>query len=88
MIDIRDFSSVHDAFKSCAARYGDSAFLRAPAGNAAHSSPDGENYSYAETNVRVNELIANYAARGLKLGERVALIFDSRLWRVTCICWP
>lgn len=79
MNDIRDFSSVHDAFKSCAARYGNNAFLRAPAGNAAHASPDGDNYSYAETNVRVNELIANYEARGLKVGERVALIFDSRL---------
>jgi acyl-coenzyme A synthetase/AMP-(fatty) acid ligase len=72
-------TSVFDAFKACAERFGDNAFLRAPPGNTAGNLPAGISYSYAETKARVSELIPNYAARGLKKGDRVALIFDSRV---------
>ena len=79
MIAIPEYSSVYHAFQTCAERFGDNTFLRAPAGNTADSSPEGVSYTYAETAARISELIPNYAARGLNRGERVALIFDSRL---------
>ncbi len=79
MNDIRDYSSVYHAFQRCADRFGDNAFLRAPRENTAGSLPDGIAYSYTETRDRVAVLIPNYAARGLRRGERVALVFDSRL---------
>ena len=79
MNDIREFASVHNAFKVCAERFGDNEFLRAPAENTADPSSDGATFSYADTNARVDELIPSYAARGLHPGDRVALVFDSRL---------
>jgi acyl-CoA synthetase (AMP-forming)/AMP-acid ligase II len=79
MSDIREYSSVYHAFQINAERFGNNAFLRAPAANTADASPHGVSYTYAETSARVNELIPNYDARGLKKGERVALVFDSRL---------
>ena len=79
MNDIREYSSVYHAFQHCADRFGVNAFLRAPAANAVDSSPDGVSYTYAETADRVIELIPNYAARNLQAGNRVALVFDSRL---------
>jgi len=79
MNDIRKYTSVYHAFEECAGRFGNNAFLRAPAPNAAASSADGASYTYAETAARVAELIPGYVARGLKKGERVALVFDSAL---------
>ena len=79
MSDIHQFGSVYQAFQDCAGRFGDNHFLRAPPGNTADSSPQGVSYTYAETRAYVDELIPNYAARGLERGERVALVFDSRL---------
>ena len=79
MNGVSDYSSVYDAFQKCASRFGDNAFLRAPPGNTASALPEGITYTYAETSARVTELIPNYAARGLRKGERVALVFDSRL---------
>ena len=79
MSDIREYSSVYHAFQISAERFGNNAFLRAPAANTADASPHGVSYTYAETIARVNELIPNYDTRGLKKGERVALVFDSRL---------
>ena len=79
MNDILEYSSVYDAFQQCSKRFGDKPFLRAPAANTAESSPDGVSYSYTETSDRVNALIPNYAARDLQAGDRVALVFDSRL---------
>ncbi|MCH8072248.1 MAG: AMP-binding protein [Proteobacteria bacterium] len=79
MNNICDYSSVYDAFKQCSKRFRDNAFLRAPPENTADSSTKGVFYTYGETSARVNELIPNYAARGLRKGERVALVFDSRL---------
>jgi acyl-CoA synthetase (AMP-forming)/AMP-acid ligase II len=79
MNDIDRYVSVYDAFRQCAKRFGDNLFLRAPAANTADLAPQGISYSYTETSARVEELIRNYAARGLGSGERVALILDSRL---------
>ena len=79
MSDIAEYSSVYDAFQKCANRFGDNAFLRAPPGNSAGELPEGVTYTYTETSARVTELIPSYAARGLRKGERVALVFDSRL---------
>ena len=79
MNDIDRYASVYDAFQSCAKQFGDKLFLRAPATNTADHAPQGISYTYAETSARVDELTSNYAVRGLKKGERVALIFDSRL---------
>ena len=79
MNDIREYSSVYHAFQDCAERFGDNEFLRAPQGNTADASPDGASYTYDETSARVHELIRNYATRGLRRGERIALVFDSRL---------
>jgi len=79
MNDTQSYTSVYLAFQECAGRFGDNAFLRAPAPNAAASSADGDAYTYAETAARVSELIPNYAALGLSKGDRVALVFDSRL---------
>ena len=79
MNEISEFTSVHDAFQICAKRFGDNNFLRAPPGNTTDGSPNGITYTYAETSTRVNELIPNYVARGLSAGDRVALVFDSRL---------
>jgi len=79
MNDMSEHSSVYHAFQFCAERFGDNAFLRAPAANTALCSAEGISYTYGETSARVNELIPNYAARGLRKGERVALVFDSRL---------
>jgi acyl-coenzyme A synthetase/AMP-(fatty) acid ligase len=79
MSDIRRFGSVYQAFQDCVGRFGDNDFLRAPPGNTADGSPQGVSYSYAETLAHVDALIPRYAARGLEKGERVALIFDSRL---------
>ena len=79
MSDIAEYSSVYDAFQKCAKRFGDNAFLRAPPGNTAGALPEGVTHTYTETSARVTELIPSYAARGLRKGERVALVFDSRL---------
>lgn len=79
MNNICDYSSVYDAFKQCSKRFRDNAFLRAPPENTADSSTKGVFYTYGETSARVNEMIPNYAARGLRRGERVALLFDSGL---------
>ena len=79
MNDISKFTSVYHAFQICSERFGDKDFLRAPSGNTADGSPNGATYTYAETSARVNELIPNYIGRGLSAGDRVALVFDSRL---------
>ena len=79
MNDISRFTSVHHAFQIGAERFGDNEFLRAPPGNSADESPKGISYTYEETLARIDELIPNYAARGLSAGDRVALVFDSRL---------
>ncbi len=79
MNDSLRYTSVHHAFRDCAARFSAKVFLRAPPGNTAGKLPHGISYSYAETGARADELIRGYAARGLKTGDRVALIFDSRL---------
>lgn len=79
MNDVREYSGVYHAFQVSADSFADNVFLRAPPGNTADGSPHGVSYTFAETSARVKELISNYAARGLRSGERVALIFDSRL---------
>ena len=79
MNDNDRYSSLYDAFQQCAERFGDNLFLRAPTANTADRMAQGISYTYAETHARVDELIPNYAARGLGKGERVALVFDSRL---------
>ena len=79
MRDIQDYSSVYDAFEKCAEQFADNQFLRAPGANTANQSPQGVSYIYAETSAHVKELIGSYAAHGLSAGERVALVFDSRL---------
>jgi len=79
MNDIAEYSSLYQAFQDCAERFGGNVLLRAPPGNTPDSLPQGLAYTYAETSSRVDDLIPNYAARGLKSGERVALVFDSQL---------
>jgi acyl-coenzyme A synthetase/AMP-(fatty) acid ligase len=79
MNDACEYSSVYHAFQVSADRFGDNVFLRAPPGNTADGSPQGVSYTYAETRARVHDLILNYAALDLRKGERVALVFDSRL---------
>jgi acyl-CoA synthetase (AMP-forming)/AMP-acid ligase II len=73
------YTSVFHAFKDCAERFGDNAFLRAPPGNTAANLAAGISYSYSGARARVSELIPIYAARGLKKDDRVALLFDSRV---------
>lgn len=79
MNGLSEYSSVYHAFQICAEAFGDNTFLRAPPGNTADAAPEGITYTYAETRARVDELIPGYVARGLKRGERVAILFDSRL---------
>lgn len=79
MNEFHKLASVHHAFATCAAKYYNNPFLRAPPGNTAGNNPDGESWTYAEAAARVNELVPNYAARGLQPGDRVALVFDSQL---------
>ena len=70
------FNSVAQAFDSCAARFADNDFLRAPPDNTADGQ--GVTLSYAQTQARVQRLIPAYIARGVRRGDRIALVFDSR----------
>jgi acyl-coenzyme A synthetase/AMP-(fatty) acid ligase len=79
MSEMRRYVSVYRAFEDCAERFSDNAFLRAPSGNTPGELPQGITHTYADARARVGELIPNYAARGLQKGDRVALLFDSRL---------
>jgi len=79
VIDVDHNGSVYQAFAKAASVFGPRPFLRVPAKSAAPYSDHAVEYSYAETRSRVHELISAYGARGLEVGERVALAFDSRL---------
>ncbi|MFQ5983648.1 MAG: AMP-binding protein [Woeseiaceae bacterium] len=73
------YSSVFDAFVDAAERYGERPFLRAPAISTRTYAPGEIAYSYGEAKARVDGLIRDYAERDLRVGDRVALAFDSRL---------
>lgn len=79
MTVMQAFNSVFYAFDTCAERYADKDFLRAPPGNTADNSPQGLKLTYADARARVNELIPGYLARDLGPGDRVAVVFDSRI---------
>ena len=79
MTDAAPYSSVFDAFVNAAESYSERPFLRAPAISTKSYSPGEIAYSYGEAKARVDGLIGNYADRGLHVGDRVALVFDSRL---------
>lgn len=79
MSEIREHASVSHAFHVSADRFGDNSFLRAPPGNTPDGAPGGMTSTYTEARARAVELAGNYAARGLAPGDRVALIFDSRI---------
>ena len=69
-----DAGSVWHAFVISAGQFGERPFLRAP-------SKDEETleYSYARTLTAATALGAGYGKRDLRIGDRVALAFDSRL---------
>ena len=79
MTDAAPYSSVFDAFVNAAESYSERPFLRAPAISTKSYAPGEIAYSYGEAKARVDGLIGNYADRGLHVGDRVALVFDSRL---------
>ncbi len=79
MIDVDRNDSVYQAFEKAATDFGPRPFLRVPAKSAAPYADGAVEYTYDATRNRVHELIAAYSARDLRVGERVALAFDSRL---------
>jgi len=76
---IAEAGSVWHAFAKAAARYAERPFLRTPAASAQSDAGGAIELSYRATQVAVHGLIAGYAARSLRTGDRVALAFDSRL---------
>ena len=79
MIEVARYSSVFNAFSKAAETYSDRPFLRAPAISTHGYAPGEIAYSYREAKAEVAQLIAAFAGRRLQVGDRVALVFDSRL---------
>ena len=79
MIEVARYSSVFNAFSKAAETYSDRPFLRAPAISTHGYAPGEITYSYREAKAEVAQLIAAFAGRRLQVGDRVALVFDSRL---------
>ncbi|MEM7501258.1 MAG: AMP-binding protein [Pseudomonadota bacterium] len=74
-----EFPSVYDAFRHSAQRFSSRPFLRVPASSAELYADGAVEYSYAETEAFSDALRAGYAERGVTIGDRVAVAFDSRL---------
>ena len=79
MTDASRYSSVFDAFVTAVDSHEKRPFLCAPAISTKSYATGEIAYSYGEAQARVDELIRDYADHGLQVGDRVALVFDSRL---------
>ncbi len=74
-----DAGSVWHAFDAATDRYGSRPFLRTPAVSAPAYADGAIEYSFDESREIAKLLAAGYASAGVRIGDRVALAFDSRL---------
>ena len=74
-----DSASLYDAFRDSAVRFAARPFLRVPAESAAAYAGGAVELSYEQVSDRVETLIGGYADRGIVVGDRVAVAFDSRV---------
>ncbi|MGE4336954.1 MAG: AMP-binding protein [Pigmentiphaga sp.] len=70
--------TVHDQFQATARRYPDHPFLLIPRSACRHYADDAISYTYRAAAARIGQLREQYAAAGLGLGHRVALMFENR----------
>jgi acyl-coenzyme A synthetase/AMP-(fatty) acid ligase len=75
----KDKSSVYSVFEQSVERHGSKPFLRVPTESASEYSNNAIEFTYEAAAARVQELISGYASRGLSVGDRVAIAFDSRI---------
>ena len=70
---------MYDAFLHSASVHDARPFLHAPARATLHYADAAISHSYGQTLERSSALAAGYQARGIAMGDRVAIVFDSRL---------